>query len=297
MEAQRAFVAVVREGSFTAAATQLSLPKSTVSRRVAGLEEQLGVSLLARTTRAVRPTDLGLAYYERVRRIVASLDEANASVTEQQTAISGPLRVTAPSTLGHFYLSQMVLAFAEEQPAVQVELHLTDRLVNVVEEGFDVAIRAGKLQPSSLIARRLGDTGPVLCASPSYLATAPPLDRSDQLTNHDCLVNDQVAWGARWDLGDGRPVRVRPRLSSNSWEVLREAALTGLGVALMPDVHVSQDIAAGRLIRLLPDRITAADGLWVMYTPHRYLSPKVRAFVDHLVRAFSAKSTKSLGAP
>ena len=291
MEAQRAFVTVVREGSFTTAAARLNLPKSTVSRRVAALEEQLGVSLLARTTRAVRPTDLGLAYYERVQVLLANLDEANASVAEQHTAISGTLRVTAPSTLGHFYLSKMVLAFAEREPAVHVAIHLTDRVVNFVEEGFDVAIRAGKLQPSSLIARRLGDAGPVLCASPAYLATAPALNSIDQIADHDCLVNDQVAWGARWDFGDGHTHRVRPRLTSNNWEMLREAAVAGLGVALMPDVHVSQDILAGRLVRLLPDQMNPADGLWVMYTPHRYLSPKVRAFVDHLVQAFAAQSS------
>jgi DNA-binding transcriptional LysR family regulator len=170
-------------------------------------------------------------------------------------------------------------------------------VVSVVEEGFDVAIRAGKLEPSSLIARRLADAGPVLCASPVYLATAAALDSMSQISDHDCLVNDQVAWGARWDFGDGHAHRIRPRFSSNSWEVLREAALAGLGVALMPDVHVSQEILAGRLVRLLPDQVKPTDGLWVMYTPHRYLSPKVRAFVDHLVRAFATQSTATRAMP
>lgn len=286
MEALHAYVAVVRRGSFTAAAKQLDLPKSTVSRRVAALEERLGVQLLTRTTRSVRPTDVGTAYYERVQGLLASLDEADADIAERDASPRGVLRVTAPSTLGHFYLGAIVLDFARQYPDVQVQLHLSDRVVNVVEEGYDVAVRAGEFGDVSLIARRLGRTGPILCASPEYLCRSGPLDTIDQVLDHDCLVNDGVAWGTKWPLHPNKSLRVKAKLTSNSWEVLREAALAGLGVAYIPDVHVSQHIAAGRLVQLLPQHVAAQAGLWVMYPPTRYLSPKVRAFVDHLVSAF-----------
>ncbi len=285
----QAFVAVMQAGSFTSAARQLDVPKSTVSRRVAALEQRLGVQLLVRTTRSVRATDLGQAYFERVDGIVSDLAEAEAAITELTDAPQGSLHVTAPTTLGHLFLSSVVVRYAATYPDVRVRVHLADRMVNLVEEGFDVALRGGPMPASTLMGRRLSTTSPLLCASPDYIARRGPVTNADQLDEHDCLANDAVPWGSRWPLGPGRVLRVRPRLTSNSWEVVRDAALAGLGIALVPDLHVTADLAAGRLVQLLPGQVSHPGGLWVVYPPSRYLLPKVRTFVDFLTQAFAER--------
>jgi len=290
----QAFVAVVQTGSFTAAARHLDVPKSTVSRRVAALEERLGVQLLVRTTRSVRATDLGLAYFERADAAVSDLAEAEAAITELADAPRGSLLVTAPTTLGHLFLSPVVVRYATTYPDVRVHVHLADRMVNLVEEGFDVALRGGPLPPSTLTGRRIAATTPVLCASPQYLARRGPVTDAGELEGHDCLVNDAVPWGSRWPLGPRRTVRVRPRFTSNSWEVVRDAALAGLGIALVPDLHVREDLDAGRLVEILPGQVSHPGGLWVVYPPSRYLLPKVRTFVDFVTQAFAESP---LGAP
>ncbi len=287
MDELQAFVSVVQAGSFTAAARRLDVPKSTVSRRVAALEQRLGVQLLHRTTRSVRPTDLGVAYFDRVEPLVAELDEADATIGELGDAPRGSLQVTAPASLGHVHLSLAIARYAVTYPDVRVRLHLTDRLVNLVEEGFDLALRAGSLAPSTLRARRLGTAGPMLCASPDYLRRRGTPGSLDELLEHDCLVNDGVPWGSRWPVAPGRTLRVRAQMTSNSWEVLREAALAGVGVGYLPDSHVARDIAAGRLVHLLPGEASNPGGLWLVYPPSRYLLPKVRTFVDFLSAAFA----------
>lgn len=291
MEEREAFVEVVRRGSYTAASHALGVPKSTLSRRVANLEARLGIQLLTRTTRSVRPTEVGQAYFERVERLITALADAEADVGACSAEPRGTLRVTAPPNLGHIYVSTVVATYAAAWPEVRVELHLTDRVVHLVEEGFDVAIRAGTLAASSLTARRLGSTGPVLCASPAYLATAPPIDRIQDLTDHACLVHDGVAWGTRWPLAESLHVQVNARLTANSWDVLRDAALHHLGVVYIPEVFVSEDLRTGRLTHVLPGQAANPGGLWVVYPPSRYLTPKVRVFVDHLVAAFAETTT------
>lgn len=280
------FVEVVEAGSLSAAGRTLGVPKSTVSRQLTALEERLGVQLVQRTTRSLALTSEGAAYYDAVRPVVRQIAEIEDAIGQHGTTPRGPLRVTAPVSLGQGVLGPIIADFAAKFPDVHVHVELTDRVVHLVDERFDVALRAGQLADSSLVARRIGDGGLVVCASPAYLARRGRPTAPRDLLGHDTLVNDNTPWRERWTFAKGEVVPVRRRLSSTSWDILRHAAIAGLGVALLPRMDVSDDLRAGRLEALLEDQAPPTSGLWLVTPPASHQAPKVRAFLDHVVAAF-----------
>jgi DNA-binding transcriptional LysR family regulator len=277
------FAKVVQAGSFTAAGKGLRMPKSTVSRKVSELEARVGAQLLQRTTRQLRLTDVGQAYYEHCARIVAEAEQAELAVTRMQATPHGLLRVTAPLTFG--FIGPLLAAFLQRYPEVRLEMMCTDRTVHLVEEGFDVAVRAGKLADSALIARRLGSIGRVVVAAPEYLqARGTPRGPKD-LERHDCLHFGSTLEHNTWTLHAGsRSVEVplRTRLAVNEPAMLGALALAGAGIALLPNAEHTTDLATGRLKRLLPEWTSAEAPVHAVYSSTRHHSPKVMAFVEFL---------------
>ncbi|MFP2896388.1 LysR substrate-binding domain-containing protein [Corallococcus sp. 4LFB] len=277
------FARVVQAGSFTAAAKALRMPKSTVSRKVSELEERVGAQLLQRTTRTLHLTEVGRAYYAHCERIVAEAEAAELAVTRMQAGPHGLLRVTTPLSV-HF-LAPMVARFMEQYPDVQLELFCTDRAVDLMEEGFDLAVRAGRLPDSSLMARRLGDIEWLVVASPEYLhARGTPRTPSD-LAKHDCLFFGTSLESNVWTLhagGRSVDVKVSGRLVINEPDMLRAVTLVGAGVALIPGQQCVEDLESGRLQRVLPDWSSAGAPVHAVYPPTRHHVPKVMAFVEVL---------------
>lgn len=281
------FVKVVESGGFSAAARELNMPKSTVSRYVSRLEDRLGVRLLNRTTRSLRPTELGAAYYERVARIIQDIAEAEAAVTNMQVEPRGTLRVSAPLSFGHAFMGRIVASFLETWPEVTLDVDLTDRVVDIIDEGFDLAIRVGKLRDSSLIARRLASSDRILVASPRYLEQHGMPRTPDDIRRHECLLYAYEATTASWRLGPELTVPVKGRLISNNGDVLASAAAEGLGLALIPSFVVGRRLQRGELVQVLGEYTSSDAGVHAVYPHSRHLSTKVRAFVDHLVDVFT----------
>jgi DNA-binding transcriptional LysR family regulator len=277
------FARVVQAGSFTTAARGLKMPKSTVSRKVSDLEARLGAQLLQRTTRKLRLTDVGRAYYAHCARIVAEAEQAELAVTHMQAAPHGLLRVTIP--LNFSFLGPIAAEFLERYPEVQLEVVGTDRRVDLVAEGFDLAVRAGRLTDSTLVARRLGSIDRVVVASPAYLEARGAPRSPGELEEHDCLLFGGGREGSVWALQSGSrtvEVPVRSRLVVNDYDMLHEAALAGSGVALLGTFGCASDLSAGRLQRLLPDWSSPGTPVHAVYPSTRHRSPTVTAFVDLL---------------
>lgn len=282
------FAKVVEAGSFVGAARELSMPKSTVSRKVSELEERLGARLLQRTTRQLSLTDAGRAYYRHAARVIVELDEAERAVTRMQEVPRGALRVTTPINVA--YLGRLFTTFLKQFPEVTLEMVCTQRIVDLVEEGFDVSIRVGRLADSSLIARYLGSEQSHLVASPSYMAKhAPPQSPAD-LRGKPVLVFSALPEPATWQLVRGEEhakVHVEPRFSVNDFDLVYRAVLDGLGMALLPSHRANDDLREGRLVRLLPEWCTPTLQFHAVYPSTRHLSPKVKAFVEHLQSQFA----------
>ena len=285
------FARVVETRSFTAAAQQLGLPKSTVSRKVAQLEERLGVRLLQRTTRKLSLTEVGQAYYERCARIVQDIAAAEQVVTDMQTAPRGLLRVTVPIDLGSTYLGALVADFLAAYPEIQVDLDLADRIVDLIEEGVDLGLRIGPLTESTLIARKLGVVQLRVCASPAYLARRGTPSALAQLADHDALVfapsGRVVPWTLHGPDGAVEDAPLRSRLVSNGVLALRDAARAGAGIALLPEPVIADDVAAGRLQIVLPLWTMSQAELFAVYPSTRNLSPTVRAFLEFVIARMS----------
>lgn len=282
------FARVVEAGSFTAAARDLGMPKSTVSRKVSDLEERLGARLLQRTTRKLSLTDVGNTYYQYARRVVDEVEEAELAVTQMQEAPRGLLRITTPLTFR--YLGPIVTSFLARYPDVQVQMVGTDRVVDLVDEGFDLAVRAGKLADSTLIARSLGSESNVIAASPAFLEAHGTPSSPSELAEVDCIafggLRDPNTWVLHAD-GETVSATVSARLTVNDFEVVRQVAVAGGGIALMPLSLCCDDLRAGRLVRVLPDWCTASAPIHAVYPSTRHLSPKVSAFLDHLQAAMT----------
>lgn len=285
------FVEVVRAGSFTAAARALRMPKSTVSRRVAELEARLGVQLLQRTTRSLRLTDVGAAYHERAARVVAEARAADQLVAELHAEPCGVLRVTAPPTFA--FLGPIVAELLALHPRVRVDMVCTDRVVDVVAEGFDVAVRAGRLQDSSLVARRLGTVQRHLVAAPAYLRLRPAPMKPAGLAEHDVVLFGADREGDAWTLRSGKEtveVALKPRLVVNDYDVLREAVQAGLGIALLPDYLCAE--AGKTLQRLLPAWSGPEVPVHAVYPAGRHVPPKLTAFLELLKRRFAPRGRR-----
>ena len=277
------FAKVVQAGSFTAAARALGLPKSTVSRKVSQLEASLGARLLQRTTRTLSLTDAGRTYHSYASRIASELEEARQAVTSQEESPRGLLRMTAP--LGFAFLGAVVARFMTKYPDVRVELVCSDRLVDLVDEAFDLAIRAGRLADSSLIARSLCGVRSYLVASPVYLEKHGKPRTPADLERHDGLLFAPSTARGTWRLenkGKLADVAPRPRYVANDIDLLHDAAVAGLGIALLPTPGVSASLKTGKLKRVLPSWPSPETPVHAVYPSTRHLSMKVRAMIDHL---------------
>ncbi|HME84099.1 MAG TPA: LysR family transcriptional regulator [Roseiarcus sp.] len=290
LAALETFVRVAEARSFSEAARRLRASKSAVSRNIGALEAELGVRLFQRTTRSLNLTEAGRSYCERAARILADLEEANLAVSQLQAAPRGRLRVSAPMSFGFLHLAPALPDFLARYPEVAVDITMSDRFVDLVDEGFDVAVRIGALEDSSLIARKLAPIRRVVCASPSYFKSRGAPETPDDLKRHECLSNSNIASSQEWRFTtrDGKPwpVEVKGRLSANNGDLLRIAALKGLGVVNLPTFIVGSDLQAGALATTLDEFITQDMTLSAVYPQSRHLSPKVRALVDFLVDRF-----------
>lgn len=284
------FTKVAETKSFTGAAEQLGLPKSTVSRKLAQLEERLGVRLVQRTTRKLALTEIGEAYYERASRIVADLQAAEQVVTDMQATPRGRLKVTAPIDLSTRYLGAIIAEFIAAHADITVELDATDRVVDLIEDGYDVAVRFGQLPESTLIARKLATFAGFLCAAPSYLAKRGTPTAVEELDDHDKVLFLPSARSTGWTLtnGDqtfelGRPAR----FSSNNLAAVRDVVLAGGGISVMTEFMVACDIDQGKLVRLLPDWGGRAIDVQAVYPARQNLPPRLTLFLEHLARSLN----------
>jgi DNA-binding transcriptional LysR family regulator len=285
-----AFVQVVDHGGFTDAARKMGLSKSAVSKHVSALEARLAVRLLNRTTRRVSATEVGLAYYDRVRAVLGEASAADSMVTAMQAVPTGSLRVSAPVSFGVRQVSPAVARFLREFTEVDINMVLEDRFVELVAEGFDVAIRIGSLADSSLKARKLAEARGVIAASPGYLAANGTPRTIDDLSAHRLLHYSQLSTGNFWKLrtasGEERQVRVGGRLTVNNGEALMKAAEAGLGISQVPSFMLGDALAAGRLVEVLADHPPSVLGIHALYPQGRFQQPKLRAFVDFLAEHF-----------
>ena len=279
------FVAVVEHRSFRGAARALCLPRSTVSLKVAQLEDQLGTRLLERTTRTLRLTDAGAAYHRQASPALDALREAATAVADLQRAPTGRLRLTTTTDFGQRVLPVVLAEYLRRYPEVDVEVELSERRVALIEEGFDLAIRAGTLPDSSLIARALPSTTFAIYASPAYLRRRGEPRRPEQLVGHDCLLMSGHQRPAIWQFQRARkllPIEVSGRIRINSINVLTELAIAGHGIIRIPDINGARAVEAGKLRRILA-RFTPPVMPWhAVYPSARNLSPKVRCFIDVL---------------
>ena len=289
LEAMNALVKVVASGSYAEAARRLGLTRSAVSKAVMELEQQLGARLLDRTTRRVTPTEAGLAYYERCMAILAQVEETEAQISRLHDEPKGLLKVNAPMSFGTLYLGDAVADFMIRYADLRVELTLTDRFIDPLEEGVDATVRIGMPANSSLIARRIAPARVVLVASPEYIRKHGAPQSPADLANHRCLSYGHTTSMQRWQLSDkGQPISVSigACLSSNNGDVLRDAAVKGIGIARLPTFIVGDDLAAKRLRLVLSDNRPEDLTIHALYAPNRYLAAKTRVFIDFLVDRF-----------
>jgi DNA-binding transcriptional LysR family regulator len=288
-EAMAAFVAVGETGSFTRAASRLGKPVSTVSRTIAALEQRLGSQLLARNTRNVVLTEGGREYLGHCRRILTDIDEAEAALGRDAQTVSGTLRLTAPVVFGRMFAAPLASRLVQANAALHVDLSLTDRLVDLIGEGFDLAIRTAALEDSELIVRRVGVFQRIMCCSPDYLAAAGPVRSLDELPRHSCLIFNRLRPMAEWPLvdADGRmqTIRVGGRIDADNTDALYQAALGGAGIILTPTWQARADLAGGRLVPILPQYRTPDVPVSVLFPRARMLSVRVRTTVDAVAAA------------
>lgn len=282
-----AFVRVVQDGSFTAAARALGLPKSSISRSVAQLEHDLGIRLLHRTTRQIRLTDAGAAYFERVSRALVDIGEATTAASDTQSELSGAVRITAPVDIGIWSLASIIGRFVRKHPRIRVEVSLTGRVVDLVAEGFDLAVRAGPLRDSSLVARRVGELQSVAYASPSYLARRGVPQELKDLVDHDCVLFRSTSGTATWELrhtdGTVASVDVSGLVASDDLSFVRKAVLAGSGVGVLPTFLCGRAEATGKLVRVLGDWSLNGAVLHVAYPSARFVPQRVVVLREHLL--------------
>jgi DNA-binding transcriptional LysR family regulator len=291
IECDRMFIAVMETGSFTAAAQRLGASHGQASKLISRLERDLGVALLRRSTRSLTPTEVGRAYYEQIRQLIVNYDALNDSVRNSSNTPSGILRISAPVTFGTLQLPDLLIEFAHRYPDIELDVRFADRLVNVIDEGFDLALRIGKLEDSSLIARKLCDIRIVLVASPAYLSARGTPDHREQLAGHDCVVDTNFREPYLWPfLDENKQLIIQPvkgRMKFSNAEVCLNAAIAGLGISRLPSFVVSEALKTGKLQTLLPAWEAPPMGLYALYPPAKYIAHKSRALIDFLVEAFA----------
>ncbi|MBN8244018.1 LysR family transcriptional regulator [Nitratireductor aquimarinus] len=284
----RAFVDVVEAEGFSAAARKVGKSKALLSKYVRELEDELGALLLNRTTRQLSLTEAGHTYYARAVELLRDVEDLAESVRDSSGDVRGRVRLSAPRTFADAPVGQSLIDFAKAHPDITLEINLDDRFVDLVEEGFDLAIRITKLSDSSLIAKRLAPFRVVLCASPELIATHGEPKSPQDLTHLPCIVDTNSRYRQNWPFrdedGEIINIPVTGRIEVNSPMTARAAAISGLGFAVLPDFIADPEVEAGRLVPLLQDNAANGAGIYAIYPHRRYLPAKVRAFVDYLAR-------------
>ena len=290
LKEMQTFTAVVDAGSFVKAAEELGMSKAAVSRYVADLETRLGVRLLHRTTRKLSLTEEGSVFNIRCRELLSGVEEAEAEVTSRAGAAQGLLRVNVPVTFGIQHLASLWGKFHTQHPQVRLDVTLSDRIVDVVEEGYDLAIRIAELPSSSLISKRLAKTRIVLCASPEYLASHGTPSHPAELNDHATIAYRYWSTKDAW-LFDGPEgpvnITIKPWVQTNNGDTCRAIALANQGIILHPTFLIGDDLAAGRLVEILPEYRSIELGIYAIYPTRKHIAPKVRALVNFLADQFS----------
>ncbi|MFV8572268.1 LysR substrate-binding domain-containing protein [Marinobacter sp. SBS5] len=280
------FVAVAEAESFTAAAKRLGISTAQVSRQVSALESRLSTKLLYRTTRKVSVTEAGQTYYEYCRQVLDGLEEAERAMTNLQLIPKGKLRLTAPVTYGEKVIAPLVNDFVLRYPELEVQLNLTNQKLDLVGGGYDLAIRLGKLEDSTMMAKRLSSRTLYVCASPNYLSTYGVPHSLSELEQHNCLLGNLDYWRFQ-ERGKSHNVRVKGNMKCDSGWALLDAALKGIGIVQLPDYYVQPSLDCGKLVNLLEHYQEADDGIWAVYPHNRHLSPKVRMLLDFFDESLS----------
>lgn len=284
------FARVARTGNMSAAGREIGLSPAVVSKRISLLEEQLGARLFQRTTRQLTLTETGEGYFKRVVDILALVEEAEDFVSRRNTNPRGVLKVTAPTSFSRMHVAPYLPAFLERYPQIELDIHLTDNFVDIIRDGFDVAIRIGELRDSSLVARKLAAETRVICATPAYLERAGHPKSLADLENHNCLAaGAQDVW--RLEGRDGQHhVRIKGNVRSSSAELVRDALLQGLGLALRATWDVGPELASGALQVVLPEyRGSSNVAIYAVYPCREFMPAKVNAFIEHLAERYGSE--------
>lgn len=288
-----AFIAVMEAGSFSAAGLRLDLSKSVISKRVSDLEAVLGARLLNRSTRGAHLTEVGQEFYQRARDIMQQLNDAVEATSEDQARLCGQLRVAAPMSFGTMYLGNMLHGFLRDHPGLELLLNLDDRKTDIEASGVDLAIRITQMKDSTLIARKLGMSHRVVCCSPDYARAHGLPDGIEGLADHRCIGYSNVYSGQLWQFEpvagaeQARSVPVKASLIFNNGECMRDAAIAGLGLTLLPRFIAAAALRDGRLINAMPGETPTPDTIYAMYPLRRYQPRKVRALVEYLEASFA----------
>jgi len=275
------FVSVAQTSSFTGASKILGISTAQVSRQVSALENRLNTKLFYRTTRKVSLTEEGSVYYRHCRQVMAGLEDAERAISNLRNAPQGLVKLTAPVTYGEKYIMPLVIDFMTQYPEVEVNVVLSNQTVDLVEGGYDLAIRLGKLGDSSMMAKRLTSRTQYVCASPKYLEQFGIPHSLSELKQHNCLVGNTDHWRFI-ESGKEKSIRVSGSLTCNSGYGLRDAAIKGIGLIKLPDYYISEDLKSGDLVSILENYQEPEEGIWALYPQNRHLSPKVRLLVDYL---------------
>ncbi|MFH4467751.1 LysR family transcriptional regulator [Vibrio diabolicus] len=288
------FYHLIEQGSFSAAARHMSLTKSVVSKRIAKLEQELGVQLLYRTTRTLTLTEAGRAFFTHAKAVYQAVATAEESIVGLGKNLSGNIKVSVPTISGELILPKVINEFNQKYPDINIDMDLDNRFVDIVNERFDLAIRTGVLPDSSLIARKLVDANWIVCASPQYLAKHGIPKQPQALDKHNCLVYSYQENGAReWAFKEGDEVyqiTVDGNLCTNNSSVLRNVALLGQGIIYVPRVLVYEDLKQGRLIQLFKDETAKCLGIYAVYPYTRQQPEKIKIFIDHLYTSFQSQN-------
>lgn len=274
-------MAVAETESFTAAAKRLGISTAQVSRQVSALEARLSTKLFYRTTRKVSATEAGQTYYQHCRQALDDLKEAERVMTNLQLTPKGKLRLTAPITFGEKVIAPLVNNFVMRYPELEVQLNLTNQKLDLVAGGYDLAVRLGKLEDSSIMAKRLSSRTLYVCASPDYLSAYGAPHSLSELEQHNCLQGNLDYWRFQ-ERGKLRNIRIKGNIMCDSGWALLDAAVKGIGIVQLPDYYVQPSLASGKLVSLLEPYQEADDGIWAIYPHNRHLSPKVRMLLDYL---------------
>ncbi|EJM99301.1 LysR family transcriptional regulator [Phyllobacterium sp. YR531] len=284
------FLDVIETGSITATAARLNLSKSVVSKRISDLETGLGMELFQRTPRKLLASSHALDFVERIRPLVRDIMEAADTVTERNSAIRGTLRIAAPMSFGTMYLGRMIADFARQYPDLEIAVEFEDRMVDLVRGGYDVGIRIGILRDSSLIARKLCTDARIICCSPDFARTHGMPETLDALSHFSCIdysnVNTSQLWQFENPDKNGEPISIpmHGRVVANNGEAMRDMAIAGLGLVLLPMFIAAEPLRSVTLVAVLPEARPLPYNIYAVYPPTRHVSAKVRAFVNHIVR-------------